>query len=147
MKTRRFLLSVIGTPDDNLNDDLQEISDEHGVYYVEGKGMFICTFYSEYSVDELYEILSYLEAMMIFDITEQENFAVQLPKKYHLALFPEIKQLYDGLKSHNVESNKDEVKQSEEFITIDDILDKLSKNNYDRKCLTKNELNILKNHQ
>ena len=36
--------------------------------------------------------------------------------------------------------------QTKATSTIDDILDKLSKNNYDRSCLTQSELNILKNH-
>jgi hypothetical protein len=31
----------------------------------------------------------------------------------------------------------------EEYDNVDDILDKLSRNNYDRKCLTKKELEIL----
>jgi hypothetical protein len=31
----------------------------------------------------------------------------------------------------------------EEYDKIDDILDKLSRNNYDRNCLTKKELDIL----
>jgi len=34
-------------------------------------------------------------------------------------------------------------KKIEEYDTIDDILDKLSRNGYDRTCLTENELSIL----
>ena len=34
-------------------------------------------------------------------------------------------------------------KKVEEYTTVNDILDKLSRNNYDRKCLTENEIKIL----
>jgi hypothetical protein len=147
MMTKRYLLFVLGTPDDKLTDDLQEIANEQGVYFIEGKGVFICTFYTDYNVDEIYEFLSYSSAIMVFDISEQETFAINLPPKYHLALFPEIKQVLDGLNEYQVNDNKKKTKKEkiEEFQSIDDILDKLSKNNYDRSCLTESELDILKN--
>ena len=45
---RRFLLIILGTTN-GIDKDLNFIADgETGVNYVDGKGMFICTFYSPY---------------------------------------------------------------------------------------------------
>ena len=141
---RRYLLNLIG--DEDISEILSEITDERGANYVEGRGMFICTFYSDLSTDEMLElfVLSASSGIMIFDITEQENFVINLPSKYYLALFPETKQILEGLNNIQKEVIKKEEKSN--LLTVDDILDKLSKNNYDRKCLTKKELEILKNN-
>jgi len=156
---KRFLLIILGTAV-GIDKDLNFIADgEQGVNYVDGKGMFLCTFYSPYSVAEIHEKLAHRPAMLIFDITNSDNYGVNLPSKYYTGIFPEIKDTLDLLSSKLVSVNNnnkvvDETDGSvpvkvkteveiEEYDSVNDILDKLGRNNYDRTCLTENEILIL----
>jgi hypothetical protein len=148
---RRFLLIILGTSN-GIEKDLNFIADgETGVHFVDGKGMFICTFYSPYTTNEILERMIHRQAMMVFDITNNEDYAVNLPSKYYMGIFPEIQKTMESITSHLEPvktSRKGKIKEevvdkTEEFESIDDILDKLSRNNYDRNCLTKKELEIL----
>lgn len=148
---KRFLLVILGTAT-SIDKDLNFIADgEHGVNFVDGKGMFICTFYSQYSISEIHERLAHRPAIMIFDITSSENYGINLPSKYYMGIFPEIQSTMEGIQekwesvttSTKGKVKEEAVKEVEEFQTIDEILDKLSRNGYNRDCLTKNELEIL----
>lgn len=151
---RRFLLIIIGTAN-GIDKDLNFIADgETGVNYVDGKGMFICTFYSPYTAAEIHERMAHRPAMMVFDITENENYGVNLPSKYYMGIFPEIQKTMESIQEKwgpVKTSVKPKIKEEEEvtppkveeFESIDEILDKLSRNNYDRNCLTEKELEIL----
>lgn len=149
---RRFLLIILGTTN-GIDKDLNFIADgENGVNYVDGKGMFICTFYSPYTSTEILLRMAHRPAMMVFDITDNETYGVNLPSKYHMGIFPEIQKTVDSIQEkwgHVKTSVKPKVKEEEitpkveEFSSIDEILDKLSRNNYDRTCLTEKELEIL----
>lgn len=143
---RRYMLIIVGTAI-GIDEDLNNVANEEGVHYVEGKGMFLGAFKSPFSVDEIYEVLADRPAYMLFDITDQETYGVNLPNKYYLALFPETKKLFDGMKTKEEIKEKPkgkvEKEKVEEFTTVNEILDKLSRNGYDRKCLTKKELKIL----
>ena len=56
---RRFLLIILGTAN-GIDKDLNFIADgETGVNYVDGKGMFICTFYSPYTAAEIHERMAH----------------------------------------------------------------------------------------
>ena len=85
-------------------------------------------------------------AFLLFDITDKSTNAVNLPSKYFKGLFPEYDETLSVLqndlevKLRKKTKNKAEI---EEYDNIDDILDKLSRNKYDRNCLTKKEINIL----
>ena len=74
---------------------------------------------------------------------------INLPNKYYLALFPETRELLGNLNKEieEIKAKKSTVAAAtpmvEEYRDINDILDKLSRNNYDRACLTKKELEIL----
>jgi len=50
--------------------------------------------------------------------------------------------LKTSTKEKTVKENKVQTK-TEEYESVDEILDKLSRNNYDRTCLTEKELEIL----
>lgn len=149
---RRFLLIILGTTN-GIDKDLNFIADgENGVNYVDGKGMFICTFYSPYTSTEILLRMAHRPAMMVFDITDNETYGVNLPPKYYMGIFPEIQKTVDSVQEkwgHVKTSVKPKVKEEEitpkveEFSSIDEILDKLSRNNYDRTCLTEKELEIL----
>jgi len=153
---KRFLLIIIGTAV-GIDKDLDNIANsENGVSYVDGKGMFICTFYSSLPMSEIHRKLAHRQAMMVFDITDSENYGINLPTKYYLGIFPEIKNMMgDMAKQQNemtdnrqstITKRKNEVKEEvvvEEYEVVDDILDKLSRNGYDRNCLTEKEKNIL----
>lgn len=156
---KRFFLIILGTAI-GIDKDLNFIADgEQGVNYVDGKGMFLCTFYSPYSVTEIHEKLAHRPAMMIFDITNSENYGVNLPSKYYTGIFPEVKDTLDILSSKilSVTDNNKVVDENngsvsvkvkkevevEEYDSVNDILDKLGRNNYDRTCLTENEILIL----
>lgn len=159
----RFLLMILGTASD-VDKDLNHIADgEYGVNFVDGKGMFICTFYSPFSTSEIHEKLVHRPAIMLFDITNPETYGINLPSKYYTGIFPEIKKeldammdiqkqmikdtdiVYsDGVEVPFAEKNEKIVKPKvEEYDSVDDILDKLSRNNYDRGCLTEKEIEIL----
>lgn len=156
---RRFLIVILGTASE-IDKDLNFIADgETGVNFVDGKGIFICTFYSPYTAVEIHEKLAHRPAIMIFDITDSENYGVNLPSKYYMGIFPEVSQTMESINEelkpmNSLETFKNDVKKVsqtkkkqvetiEEYDSVDDILDKLSRNNYDRGCLTEKELNIL----
>ncbi|MFN7656252.1 MAG: hypothetical protein ACK5OW_00515 [bacterium] len=155
MDSKRFLMVILGTSSD-IETDLNYIADgDSGVNYVDGKGIFICTFFSPYTTTEIQEKLSHRPAIMIFDITDMDNYSVNLPSKYYAGLFPEVAKTMESINESlkpkwepvasktKKSSKKKEVKKTEEFDSVDEILDKLSRNNYDRSCLTEKEINIL----
>jgi len=147
---------ILGTAT-GIEKDLNFIADgETGVNFVDGKGMFICTFYSPYTVAEIHERMASRPAMMVFDITSSENYGINLPSKYYLGIFPEVQETLDGMKQEwspiagkSKGTMTEKIKEAvvtevkEEYNSVNDILDKLSRNNYDRTCLTENELSIL----
>lgn len=150
---RRFLLIILG-PSNGVDKDLNFIADgETGVNFVDGKGVFICTFFSPYSAAEIHEKLTHRPAIMIFDITDPDTYGVNLPPKYYMGIFPEIQKTMDSIqdKWHPLKTSikekvlkEEEVETKvEEYSSVDEILDKLSRNNYDRACLTEKELEIL----
>jgi hypothetical protein len=145
---RRYLLVIIGTAL-GIDKDLESVADENGIHYVDGKGMFLGTFSSPFTLEEIYEVLVDRPAYMLFDITEEGNYGINLPNKYYLALFPETKELFDGMKTREERQEQPpqerEKERVEEFETVDEILDKLSRNDYDRGCLTDKEIEILGN--
>jgi hypothetical protein len=96
--------------------------------------------------------MAHRPAMMIFDITDSENYGVNLPSKYYMGIFPEVQKTMDSIQDKwgpIKTSVKPKIKEEEvvtkieEYDSIDEILDKLSRNNYDRTCLTEKELEIL----
>lgn len=140
----RYLIIVLGSYN-KIEEDLNHIANsEDGVHYVDGNGIFIGTFYSPYNVDDLYDLLSHIPAFLLFDITDKKSNAINLPSKYFKGLFPEYEETLEVLQKDlglkNVEKVKDEI---EEYDNVDDILDKLSRNKYDRSCLTEKEIEIL----
>ena len=75
-------------------------------------------------------------------ITDKKTNQIHLPSKYYKGLFPEIEETLDNvLDILNVE-NPTNI-NGEEYDNLDDILDKLSRNEYDRNCLTDKEIEIL----
>lgn len=156
MDNKRFLLIVLGDAI-GIDNDLNFIADgESGVNYVDGTGMFICTFYSPFSTEEIHQALTHRTAMMLFEITDTNKFAINLPTKYFLGLFPEVEKTLNNIQGSLITPPKKKVTRKrkvkepevkaviEEYYSVDEILDKLSRNNYDRSCLTKKELEILK---
>ncbi len=148
---RRFLLTVLG-PSNGIDKDLNFIADgDTGVNFVDGKGVFICTFFSPYTVTEIHEKLAHRPAIMIFDITDTDTYGVNLPPKYYMGIFPEIQKTMDSIQEKwgSVKTStkekvlKEEKPKVEEYSSVDEILDKLSRHNYDRTCLTEKELEIL----
>jgi len=104
------------------------------------------TFYSPYTTQEIEELILHIPAFLIFDITDKSTNAVNLPSKYLKGLFPEFNDTLDILQNEleiNLKTKKKKKSRVEEYDNIDDILDKLSRNKYDRSCLTKKELSIL----
>lgn len=150
MESKRYMLIVIGSSN-GLDEDLYTIADERGAHFVDGKGIFLATFYTELSILQIHDLLSNRPAFMIFDIDDTSGHSVALPTKYYKGLFPEIEGLIEevtnvGITEKEVHKSKKPKKEEnvvEEYTTIDDILDKLSRNNYDRKCLTPLEISIL----
>jgi hypothetical protein len=148
---RRFLLTILG-PSNGIDKDLNFIADgETGVNFVDGKGVFICTFFSTYTVTEIHEKLANRPAIMIFDITDPDTYGVNLPPKYYMGIFPEIQKTMESIQekwgpvktSTKEKVLKEEKPKLEEYSSVDEILDKLSRHNYDRTCLTEKELEIL----
>lgn len=147
---RRFLLTIIGGSE-GIDKDLNFIANgDTGVNFVDGKGLFICTFYSPYTAVEIQEKLLHRPAIMLFDITNTDSYAINLPSKYYLGIFPENEKIMEITQERFNENSKKEVKNSrkktksvEEYETLNEILDKLSRNNYDRSCLTEKEISIL----
>jgi hypothetical protein len=93
----------------------------------------------------------------LFEITSVENYGVNLPAKYYTGLFPEAKTLFEeptnvdagmGKGVSNAKSNAvPKTKKVEEYSSLNDILDKLSRNDYDTKCLTEKEKEILESQK
>ena len=142
----RYLIIVLGSYK-SIEKDLNHIADsEQGIHYVDGSGIFMGTFYSPYTTQEIEELILHIPAFFIFDITDKSTNAVNLPSKYFKGLFPEFDETLDILQNEleiNLKTKKKKKSRAEEYDTIDDILDKLSRNKYDRSCLTKKELSIL----
>lgn len=142
----RYMIIVLGSYR-GIEKDLNHIANsESGVHYVDGNGIFMGTFYSPYTTTEIFELLVHIPALLIFDISETSGHAINLPTKYLKGLFPEVEETLNNVQYEpNIAVNKKKTKKSdiEEFNTVDEILDKLSRNNYDRSCLTKNEIEIL----
>jgi hypothetical protein len=119
--------------------------------------LFLGTFYSPYSTTDIHEKLAHRPAFLLFNISDNDNYGVNLPSKYYTGIFPEHKEFIDTIfnedtEKPNVKGNGmskakskavNNVKNIEEYTTVNDILDKLSRNNYDRECLTENEIKIL----
>ena len=141
----RYLIIVLGSYD-NIAEDLRFIAEsEYGVSYVDGNGIFLGTFYSTYTTSEIYDLIVNIPAFLLFDISDKETNAINLPSKYFKGLFPEYEETLEALQESldiDLRKEKEEVKK-EEYDNVDDILDKLSRNQYDRKCLTEKEINIL----
>lgn len=140
----RYLIIVLGSYP-KIEEDLNHIANsDQGVHYVDGNGIFMGTFYSPYNTNDLYDLLSHIPAFLIFDITDKRNNAINLPSKYFKGLFPEysetLETLQGDLKPILTKNKKNNV---EEYDNVDDILDKLIRNEYDRGCLTEKELEIL----
>lgn len=138
----RYLLIVLGSSK-GIDQDLNHIANgETGVNFVDGNSIFMATFYSVLDIEDINAELSHRPAFLLFDITKTKNSIVNLPSKYYNGLFPEVGKISEDLinQSKNFKNVKSNI---EECTTVDEVLDKLSKNNYDRSCLTKNELKVL----
>lgn len=143
----RYLIIVLGASK-NIQETLNYIADsEYGIRYVDGNGIFLGTFYSPYTVKEIEEtILADITAFLLFDISDKETNAVNLPSKYFKGLFPEYDETLEMLQENlevKLRKPKNKKQVVEEYDNIDDILDKLSRNKYDRSCLTEKEIGIL----
>lgn len=128
-----------------VEDDLDHIADsDDGVHFVDGSGIFMATFYSEYDTDEIYNLLSHRGAYLIFSIDDITKYGVNLPKKFYKGLFPEIEKIIPdiNLEAPNLDG-KEDIKKVNSLTNVNEILDKLENNNYDASCLTKKEQNIL----
>jgi hypothetical protein len=149
------MIIIIGNSK-GIEKDLNNIADRyHGIDFVDSKVIFLGTFFSPYTTTEIHEKLAHRPAFLLFDISDNENYGVNLPSKYYTGLFPEAREIMDGLYE---EENKPSAKRGrsnvkskaatnskkvEEYTSINDILDKLSRNDYDTKCLTEKEKEIL----
>lgn len=147
----RYMLILIGSHT-GIEDELKYLSDKRGTNFITGKGMFFATFYSPLSIDALYMELGHRPAIMLFNISNNSNYAVNLPTKYFQGLFPEEKDIKDMLESFVTDLDKEEVNikpkkkkttKPKKEINIDFVLDKLAKNDYDKKCLTDEEMRIM----
>lgn len=138
----RYLIILIGQSK-GVGEDLNHVADERGIHFVDGKGIFLGTFYSELTTTEIHEILAHRPAFLIFDITSPDTNGINLPAKYYTGLFPETSGLTDIMNKVVPTTETETTESGEEFDNVNGILDKLSKNNYDRTCLTDNELKIL----
>jgi len=145
---KRYMIIVLGSSE-NIDADLNHIANsDYGVNFVDGSGIFIGTFYTEYSITEIYELLAHNPAFLLFDISKTSTHAVNLPSKYFTGLFPEmgIPELdFKTAITDNIlgNDNSDKKEKVEEYYTVNEILDKLSKYDYDRNCLTDKEIKIL----
>lgn len=145
MNNKRFMIIVLG-PTKGIDDDLNNIADgDYGVNYVDGNGIFIGTFYSHYTTSEIHNLLMGRPAFLIFDITDGDKNAVNLPSKYYKGLFPEIDEILPNLNKDHLDVKEDVVTVND-LTSVDQIIDKLKENNYDESCLTKKESDILKNY-
>lgn len=150
---KRYMIVIIGKSK-GIDKDLNNIADkEYGISFVDSKVLFLGTFYSPFDTTYIHEKLAHRPAMMLFDISNNEDYGINLPSKYYTGLFPEAKEFIDGLYEDSeptprgVSKAKSKAvskgKKVEEYTTVNDILDKLSRNDYNRECLTENEIKIL----
>jgi len=143
----RYMIIILGTYN-GVSDDLNYIAHaDYGVNYVDGNGIFLGTFYSEYNTEEIYKLIVHIPAFLLFDITDGSTNIVNLPSKYFKGLFPEYEDIMDMLDTNfgKNQTKKEKNVVIEEYDNVDDILDKLSRNKYDRSCLTEKEIDILDN--
>ena len=160
-KMNRYMITIIGNSK-GIEKDLNNIADrDHGIDFVDSKVIFLGTFFSPYSTTEIHEKLAHRPAFLLFDISDNDNYAVNLPTKYYTGLFPEAKEIMDGLFEGDIPQQSSrgngmskakskagsKTKKVEEYTKLNDILDKLSRNNYDTKCLTENEKEILESQK
>ena len=140
MANNRYFLMIIGSSK-NKDEDLNNVADsELGVNFVDGSGLYMATFYSNYDLEEFYNFLGHRSAYMVFEINDFTRYGITLPSKYYKGLFPEIGEILPDVES----MLKEDKEYKEESLTnVNDILDKLSKNNYDTSCLTEKEQKIL----
>ena len=151
----RYMIIIIGNSK-GIEKDLNNIADrDHGIDFVDSKVIFLGTFFSPYSTTDIHEKLAHRPAFLLFDISDNENYGVNLPSKYYTGLFPEAREIMDGLyEDENKPSAKrgmsnakskaaTKSKKVEEYTSLNDILDKLSRHDYDTKCLTEKEKEIL----
>ncbi len=152
----RYMIIIIGNYK-GIEKDLNNIADrEHGIDFVDSKVLFLGTFFSPYSTGDIHEKLVHRPAFLLFDISDNENYGVNLPSKYYTGLFPEAREIMDGMyESESKPSTRGngmskakskagiKTKKVEEYTTLNDILDKLSRNDYNKECLTENEIKIL----
>ncbi len=142
----RYLIIVLGSYK-SIEEDLNHIADsEQGIHYVDGAGIFMGTFYSPYTTGQIEGMVLHIPAFLLFDITDKSTNAVNLPSKYFKGLFPEFDETLDILQNEldvKIKKNTKKKTEVEEYDNINDILDKLIKNQYDRSCLTEKELGIL----
>jgi hypothetical protein len=140
------MIIVIGSSV-GIGDDLNFIADsDTGVDFVDGKLMFMGTFYSPYTTVEIHEKLNHRPSFLLFDITNQDDYGVNLPSKYYEGLFkegPNLPKVSQNKSNNSKPAGFKKFTSTEEYTSVNDILDKLSRNDYNRKCLTDNELNIL----
>jgi hypothetical protein len=140
----RYLIIVLGSYN-KIEEDLNHIANsDYGVHYVDGNGIFMGTFYSPYNTNDLHDLLLHIPAFLVFDITDKRSNAINLPSKYFKGLFPEYEETLEILQKDLKPKDRKKVKNKvEEYDNVDDILDKLSRNEYDRSCLTEKEIEIL----
>ena len=141
---KRYMIIILGSYS-KIEEDVNNIADsKHGVSYVDGNGIFMGTFYSIYSTNEIYDILAHIPAFLLFDISDPTKNAINLPSKYFKGLYPEYgeiqKELSEYIPKIDEMGNDNNI---EEYDNINDILDKLSRNKYNRSCLTEKEIEIL----
>lgn len=140
MENNRYFLMVIGSSK-NIDEDLNYIANsDSGVNYVDGSGLFMATFYSNYNLEEIYNLLAHRGAYTLFEINDFTKYGINLPAKYYKGLFPEIDDVIPDVETM-LEEDKEFKDKS--LTDVNEILDKLSQNNYDTSCLTENELKIL----
>lgn len=139
---KRYIAIVLGQYE-GIDYDFNNIANEDsGLHYVDGNGIFMGTFYSEYTIDEIYELLIHIPAILLFDITDKTKSAINLPSQYFKGLFPEYENTLEVLENETRKMGRKKSK-IEEYDNVNDILDKLSRNEYDRTCLTEKEIEIL----
>lgn len=140
MKSNRYFLVLLGSSK-GIDEDLNNIANPStGVNFVDGSGIFMATFYSDYKTDEIYNFLAHRSAYTLFEINDFTRYGVNLPAKFYRGLFPETDEIIPDVETILKE---DKEFKNESLTDVNDILDKLSKNNYDTSCLTEVELKIL----
>ena len=83
MENNRYFLMVIGSSK-NIDEDLDGIANpESGVNFVDGSGLFMATFYSHYTLNEIHNFLAHRSAYMVFEINDFTSYGINLPTKYY----------------------------------------------------------------